>query len=150
MVTVGHSSGGNCAPCRRLLKEGLPFQGAIRGMMNLRPEPLKIYTLQCWPNVRLDVGAMKNVLAFPLLFSSVLLLGQNQSSSVQTATNAATEQAFERLAADTPKTTVLGNVFVAPKDWSIRIKGPATVLTAPEGAPGSHLSTFRPRGRMKR
>ena len=102
-------------------------------MMNLRPKPLKIYTLQCWPNVRLDVGAMKNVLAFLMLFSSVLLLGQNQSSSVQAATNAATEQAFERLAADTPKTTVLGNVFVAPKDWSIRIKGPATVLTAPEG-----------------
>ncbi|HYL12849.1 MAG TPA: serine hydrolase domain-containing protein, partial [Terriglobales bacterium] len=39
----------------------------------------------------------------------------------------------ERLAADTPKTTVLGNPFVAPKDWSIRVKGPATILEAPEG-----------------
>jgi CubicO group peptidase (beta-lactamase class C family) len=84
--------------------------------------------------MRLDVAAMKNLLArFLILFSSVLLLGQNQSSSVQAATNAATEQASERLAADTPKATILGNAFVAPKDWSIRIKGPATVLTAPEG-----------------
>jgi CubicO group peptidase (beta-lactamase class C family) len=84
--------------------------------------------------MRLDVKAMKNPLVgFLLLFSSVLQLGLKQSSSVQRATNAATEQASERLVADTPKTTVLGNAFVAPKDWSIRIKGPVTILTAPEG-----------------
>jgi len=78
---------------------------------------------------------MKNLLpGFVVLFSSALVFGQSQSSSAQRATNAATEQASERrLAADTPKTTVLGNAFVAPKDWSIRIKGPATILTAPEG-----------------
>ncbi|PYV94058.1 MAG: serine hydrolase [Acidobacteria bacterium] len=76
---------------------------------------------------------MKNLLVgFFLLFSCVLLLGQNQSSD-QRATNAATEQASERLAADTPKTSVLGNAFVAPKDWSIRVKSPATILSAPEG-----------------
>jgi CubicO group peptidase (beta-lactamase class C family) len=39
----------------------------------------------------------------------------------------------ERLTADTLETTVLGNPFVAPKDWSIRVKGPATILEAPEG-----------------
>jgi len=84
--------------------------------------------------VRLDVEAMKNLLrGFVVLFGSALVFGQNQSSSAQRAANAATEQASERLAADTPKTTVLGNAFVAPKDWSIRIKGPATILTAPEG-----------------
>src|SRR5262249_6457096 len=89
----------------------------------------------CWLRTRLDVEAMKNLLVgLLLLFSSVLMLGQNQSSSVQRATNAATEQASERLAADTPKSTILGNAFVAPKDWSIRINGPATILTAPEGA----------------
>jgi len=83
--------------------------------------------------MRLDVEAMKNLLVgFFLLFSCVLLLGQNQSSD-QRATNAATEQASERLAADTPKTSVLGNAFVAPKDWSIRVKRPATILSAPEG-----------------
>src|SRR5512146_3328573 len=42
-------------------------------------------------------------------------------------------QVSERLSADTPKTTVLGNAFVAPKDWSIRVKGPATIVEAPEG-----------------
>jgi CubicO group peptidase (beta-lactamase class C family) len=77
---------------------------------------------------------MKNLLrGLVVLFSSALVFGQSQSSSAQRAANAATEQASERLAADTPKTTVLGNAFVAPKDWSIRIKGPATILTAPEG-----------------
>jgi CubicO group peptidase (beta-lactamase class C family) len=39
----------------------------------------------------------------------------------------------ERLVADTLEATVLGNPFVAPKDWSIRVKGPATILEAPEG-----------------
>jgi hypothetical protein len=46
---------------------------------------------------------------------------------------AASAQASERLSADTPKTTVLGNPFVAPREWSIRIKGQATILEAPEG-----------------
>lgn len=45
----------------------------------------------------------------------------------------ASAQASERLSADTPKTTVLGNPFVAPREWSIRIKGPATILETPEG-----------------
>lgn len=36
------------------------------------------------------------------------------------------------LAADTPSTTVDGNAFVAPKEWSIETQGPATVLLAPE------------------
>jgi CubicO group peptidase (beta-lactamase class C family) len=77
---------------------------------------------------------MKNLFrGFVVLFSSALVFGQSQSLSAQRATKAATDQASERLAADTPKTTVLGNAFVAPKDWSIRIKGPATILTAPEG-----------------
>jgi len=77
---------------------------------------------------------MQNLLVgLLLLFASVLQLGQNQSSSVPQATNAAPEQAAERLAADTPKTTVFGNAFVAPKDWSIRVNGSASILTAPEG-----------------
>jgi CubicO group peptidase (beta-lactamase class C family) len=42
-------------------------------------------------------------------------------------------QASEHLTADTPKTTVSGNAFLAPKDWSIRVNGPATILEAPEG-----------------
>jgi CubicO group peptidase (beta-lactamase class C family) len=39
----------------------------------------------------------------------------------------------EKLAADTPKTTVTGNTFIAPAGWSIDVKGPATILEAPEG-----------------
>ncbi len=41
--------------------------------------------------------------------------------------------AAERLAADTPKTTVLGNTFIAPAEWTVSVKGPATILEAPEG-----------------
>ena len=39
----------------------------------------------------------------------------------------------ERIAADTPKTTVAGNTFVAPAGWSLVVKGAATILEAPEG-----------------
>jgi CubicO group peptidase (beta-lactamase class C family) len=46
---------------------------------------------------------------------------------------APTPVAKERLAADTPKTTVAGNTFVAPADWSISVQGPATILEPPEG-----------------
>src|SRR6516165_107770 len=39
----------------------------------------------------------------------------------------------EKMAADTPKTTVLGNTFIAPEGWTVTVKGPATILAAPEG-----------------
>jgi CubicO group peptidase (beta-lactamase class C family) len=57
-------------------------------------------------------------------------------SSLGTATPAAT--AAETLAADTPRTTVAGNKFIAPAGWSIDVRGPATILTPPEG--GSHVA----------
>jgi CubicO group peptidase (beta-lactamase class C family) len=47
---------------------------------------------------------------------------------------ARTEEAAERIAADTPRTTVAGNTFVAPAGWSLIVRGPATILEAPEGA----------------
>ncbi|HSK03448.1 MAG TPA: serine hydrolase domain-containing protein [Kofleriaceae bacterium] len=46
--------------------------------------------------------------------------------------------AKERLAADTPRTTVAGNTFVAPAGWTIHVRGPATILEAPEG--DSHVA----------
>ena len=46
---------------------------------------------------------------------------------------ARTEEAAERIAADTPRTTVAGNTFVAPAGWSLAVRGPATILEAPEG-----------------
>jgi CubicO group peptidase (beta-lactamase class C family) len=77
---------------------------------------------------------MKKLLVCSLLvFASALLLEQTLSATAQPAINAAGAQAPEKLSADTPKTTVLGNAFIAPKDWSIRVKGPATILEAPEG-----------------
>ena len=39
----------------------------------------------------------------------------------------------EPLAIDTPATTVAGNPFTAPAEWRITVKGPATIITAPEG-----------------
>ena len=39
----------------------------------------------------------------------------------------------EKLTADTPKTTVAGNTFIAPVEWSLRVRGTGTMLEAPEG-----------------
>ena len=36
------------------------------------------------------------------------------------------------LTADTPLSTVTGNTFVAPAGWSVSVRGPATILEAPE------------------
>lgn len=61
-------------------------------------------------------------LASVLFLVAASVLGQAPAAS-----------APEKLAADTPKTTVLGNTFIAPAEWSIRVQGPATILEAPEG-----------------
>lgn len=63
------------------------------------------------------------------LFLSVLLC----STLLAQVPSAPATSTSERLTADAPRTTVLGNAFIAPKDWSIRVKGPATILEAPEG-----------------
>jgi CubicO group peptidase (beta-lactamase class C family) len=42
------------------------------------------------------------------------------------------------LAADTPSQTVNGNTFVAPKDWTVEVRGKATILTPPEN--DSHIA----------
>jgi CubicO group peptidase (beta-lactamase class C family) len=39
----------------------------------------------------------------------------------------------ELLVADSPKTTAHGNAFVAPEGWTLSVRGPATILEAPEG-----------------
>jgi CubicO group peptidase (beta-lactamase class C family) len=75
----------------------------------------------------------KRLVCSLLVFASALLLEEAPSASAQPAISAASAQAPEKLSADTPKTTVLGNAFIAPKDWSIGVKGPATILEAPEG-----------------
>jgi len=57
---------------------------------------------------------------------------------------AAPSASVEKLAADTLKTTVLGNTFVAPAGWSVIVRGAATVLEAPEG--DSHIALVDVRG----
>jgi CubicO group peptidase (beta-lactamase class C family) len=48
------------------------------------------------------------------------------------------QSAGEVLAADTPRTTVEGNTFIAPAGWRIEVRGPATILAPPET--GSHIA----------
>jgi CubicO group peptidase (beta-lactamase class C family) len=57
----------------------------------------------------------------------LIVCGSVQAAAPDTAA------AKQRLSADTPKTTVLGNTFIAPAGWSISVRGPATILEAPEG-----------------
>jgi len=38
----------------------------------------------------------------------------------------------QALTADTPQTTAMGTTFIAPAGWSIEVRGPATILEAPE------------------
>jgi CubicO group peptidase (beta-lactamase class C family) len=59
-------------------------------------------------------------------------------SSLALSSSAASRQTSEVLAADTPRTTVEGNKFVAPAGWRIEVRGPATILTPPEG--DSHIA----------
>lgn len=39
----------------------------------------------------------------------------------------------QQLKADTAKTTALGNTFIAPAGWTVSVRGPATIVQAPEG-----------------
>ena len=50
----------------------------------------------------------------------------------------AAQEASQVLASDTPTATANGNPFVAPMGWTLSRKGPAVILTAPEG--GSHIA----------
>jgi CubicO group peptidase (beta-lactamase class C family) len=62
--------------------------------------------------------------------SVLLLLASSSFAQTPAATPA---PAAERLAADTPRTTVAGNTFIAPAEWSVSVRGPATILEPPEG-----------------
>ena len=75
----------------------------------------------------------KLLVCWVLVYSSALLFEQSLRASSLSAIDAAAAPASENLSADTARTTVLGNAFIAPKDWSIRVKGPATILESPEG-----------------
>lgn len=75
----------------------------------------------------------KELAAALLLFACHSALLASQPANPAPAQAKEPASATERLAADTPKTTVLGNTFIAPAGWSLSVRGPATILEAPEG-----------------
>jgi CubicO group peptidase (beta-lactamase class C family) len=76
---------------------------------------------------------------------AVLLLGLLTLAPAPAAIAAPPAAAGEVLAADTPRTTVEGNTFMAPAGWRIEVRGPATILEAPEG--GSRIALVDVRAR---
>jgi len=66
------------------------------------------------------------------------LFTQTSCSRAGSYSAAQTGAAQEHLTADTPMQTVSGATFVAPANWSVRVRGPATILEPPEG--DSHLA----------
>ena len=50
------------------------------------------------------------------------------------------KETAEKMTADTPKTTVAGNTFIAPVEWSMRVRGAGTIIEAPEG--GSFIALY--------
>src|SRR6185295_13824556 len=77
---------------------------------------------------------MKKKLATAILLvacPSALLAAQTADMAQASAKGPASTSV--RLTADTPETTVLGNTFIAPAGWSLSVRGPATILEAPEG-----------------
>ena len=66
------------------------------------------------------------------------LFTQTSCSRAGTYSAAQTGAARQHLTADTPMQTVSGATFVAPANWSVSVRGPATILEPPEG--DSHLA----------
>ena len=67
-----------------------------------------------------------------LAILALLTLPQTATTEAQAPT------AGEVQSADTPRTTVAGNTFIAPAGWRVDVKGPMTLLTPPEG--DSHIA----------
>src|SRR5690348_6261573 len=61
------------------------------------------------------------------------LLALTSGTGAVLAAPAQTSSTPEHLTADTPKQTVAGASFIAPAGWTFSVRGPATILTAPEG-----------------
>src|SRR6186997_2098783 len=67
-----------------------------------------------------------------LAILALLTLPQTATTEAQAPT------AGEVQSADTPRTTVAGNTFIAPAGWRVEVKGQMTLLTPPEG--DSHIA----------
>ena len=66
-----------------------------------------------------------------ILRSALILAAASGSGGLRSAWP---DELPEHIEADTPRTTVAGNTFVAPAGWSLLVRGPATVLEAPAGS----------------
>jgi CubicO group peptidase (beta-lactamase class C family) len=80
-------------------------------------------------------GSIVSVMRATTCLAAVFLLALSSSPAVRPGVALAVK---ETLAADTPRTTVAGNPFIAPAGWSVEVRGPATILEPPEG--GSHIA----------
>ena len=60
------------------------------------------------------------------------------SSHTGTPVSRAGSAAWISAVLNAPRTTVEGNSFIAPAGWRVEVRGPATLLTPPEG--GSHIA----------
>src|SRR5262245_17604158 len=68
-----------------------------------------------------------------LILSATLAFTVHCGLSATSAAAAPPAATSERIATDTPKTTVAGNTFIAPAGWSLLVRGAATILEVPEG-----------------
>ena len=73
-----------------------------------------------------------------LVLAAASLLSLMSCSRAVSSSTVATSSAPEHLITDTPKKTVGGATFVAPAEWIFSVRGPATILAAPEG--DSHIA----------
>jgi CubicO group peptidase (beta-lactamase class C family) len=69
----------------------------------------------------------------PAIASLFIVASLAAQSAAATQQPPSATPAGEVLTADTPRTTVEGNAFIAPAGWRIVVRGPATILEAPEG-----------------
>jgi CubicO group peptidase (beta-lactamase class C family) len=65
------------------------------------------------------------------------------TSEPATPPAAASAEAPQPLPRDTALTTTAGNRFIAPAGWSVTVRGPATILTPPEGGSAIALVDVR-------
>ena len=68
----------------------------------------------------------------PIVVAVAAIFQFAATAAAQTSSAGAGSQP-ERMTGDTRKTTVEGNTFIAPKDWTVAVRGSATVLEPPEG-----------------
>lgn len=69
------------------------------------------------------------------LLVTLVLLGALSSGALAQSTDLSLDEPLQE---NTPVRTVAGNPFTAPAGWTMSVRGPATIMTAPEG--GSHIA----------